>query len=198
MPFNDFLKRLLGLRENLPTCSAMKRSTRFMNAYEEWVNRQTYLNWTGPFFTAYHYKKSDLPSQFRVQLIAEENLRGVIFFYDPSIGAENFSFFLELLKDRIQRQGYKLHSGNELKINHERYTEQVEKLLLTPPASDLAGTSLINQLYGNVLLDFIKVNRHPGYIRFAANAYQDAYFSKPLPFEELLEKTLQPEELPLK
>jgi hypothetical protein len=149
-----------------------------------------------PFFTAYHYKKADLPAQYRVQVIAEEHLRGAIFFYDPRIGADNFAFFLELLKDRVQQQGYTLHSGNKLQVRHERYTEEIEKLVLTPPASDLPGTSLCNQLYGNVLLDYIKVNKRPGFIRFAANSYQDAFFSKPLPFEELLEKTLQPHEQP--
>ncbi|OKL41678.1 hypothetical protein A3841_11650 [Pontibacter flavimaris] len=180
----------------MPTCSVTKRSAKFMDAYHTWLSNQTYLNWTEPFFTAYHYKKADLPARYRVQVIAEEHLRGAIFFYDPSIGAENFGFFLELLKDRVQQQGYTLHSGNKLQVRHERYTEEIEKLVLTPPASDLPGTSLCNQLYGNVLLDYIKVNNRPGFIRFAVNSYQDAFFSKPLPFEELLEKTLQPHEQP--
>lgn len=94
----------------------------------------------------------------------------------------------------MQAQSYTLHSCDKLEVKHERYTEQVEKHLLTPPASDLPGTSLCNQLYGNVLLDYIKVNKRPGYIRFAVNAYNDSYFSKPLPFDELLEKVLQPGE----
>ncbi|WP_276495741.1 hypothetical protein [Pontibacter litorisediminis] len=165
-----------------------------MEAYQKWLDSQVYLHWTAPFFMAYHYKNADLPAQYRVQLLCEEHLKGVIFFYDPSIGPDNFSFFFELVKDRVQQQGYSLHSRNTLQVRHERYTEQVEKLVLTPPASDLPGTSLCNQLYGNVLLDYIRINKKPGYIRFAANRYQDPIFSKPLPFEELLEKTLEPDE----
>ena len=196
MPFNDFYKRLLGLGKKKPTCSATKRSAKFVAGYKKWVNSQTYLNWTGPFFTSYHYHKANLPTQSRVQLLSGDHLKGVLFFYDPSIGADNFCYFFELLKDRVLEQGYTLHSSNALQVRHERYTEQVEKFLLTPPASDLPGTSLCNQLYGNVLLDLVKVNKRPGYIRFAVNWYQDAFFSKPLPFEDLLSSVLRPQEQP--
>ncbi|AKD04559.1 hypothetical protein PKOR_17490 [Pontibacter korlensis] len=172
----------------------MKRSAKYVATYHKWVEAQTYLNWTAPFYTAYHYKKAGLPCKLRVQLIEVESLRGAVFFYDPSIGAHNFGFFFELLSDRVKQHGYTLHSENELQVRHERYTEQVKKLLFTPPASDVPGSSLCNQLYGNVLLDYVQVNNYPGYIRFATNSYQDTFFSKPLPFEELLEKILRPQE----
>ncbi|GHA60599.1 hypothetical protein [Pontibacter akesuensis] len=192
MPFNDFFQRLLGLTGKAPTCSQLSRSGKYAADYAVWVEAQEYLQWTGPLFKAYHYQKASLPAPQRVQLIQQENLRGAVFFYDPSIGADNFSFLFDLLKDRVLQCGYTLHSCDKLEVRHERYTEQVEKHLLTPPASDIPGTSVCNQLYGNVLIDYIKVNKHPGYIRFVANSYNDAYFSTPLPFEELLEKVLQP------
>ncbi len=198
MPFNDFFKQLLSFKKNLITCSTISRSAKFLKAYQAWVSAQTYLNWTGPFFKAYHYQRAGMPAQLRVQVISEDSVKGALLFYEPSIGADNFNFLFDLLKDRVQQQGYKLHSASKLKIRHERYTEQAEKLLLTPPASDLPDSSLCNQLYGNILLDYIKVNKLPGYIRFATNSYNDAYFSKPLPFDELLELTLQPKEQYLK
>ncbi|RDV16925.1 hypothetical protein DXT99_02145 [Pontibacter diazotrophicus] len=195
MSFNEIFKRLLGRDRGETTCTRLVRSEKHMAAYTTWVKEQVYLNWTGPFFKAYHYKKANLPSQFRVQITQDEYVRGVIFFYDPSIGANNFTYFFDLLKDRVQAQGYTLHSCDKLKVRHERYTEMVEKHVLTPPASDVSGTSLCNQLYGNILLDYIKVNNQPGYIRFATNVYNDPYFSKPLPFDELLDKVLQPDEV---
>lgn len=196
MPFNDFFFRLLGLKDKLPTCTRLERTQKFKAAYLAWVHEQVYLNWTAPFFKAYHYQKAGMPSPFRVQLIKEENIKGVVFFYDPSIGANNFGFLFDLLKDRVQGLGYTLHSCDKLDVRHERYTEQIEKHLLTPPASDLPGTSLCNQLYGNVLLDYILINKHPGFIKFSVNTYQDSFFSKPLSFDELLEKVLQPNEQP--
>jgi len=193
MPY-DFFKRLLGHKSGEATCARLERSGKYVAAYQAWVEAQVYLNWSGPFFKTYHYQKSNIPGPLRVQLVQDEHVRGIVFFYDSNIGADNFSFFFDLLRDRVLALGYTLHSSDKLDIRHERYTEQVEKLLLTPPASDLPGTSLCNQLYGNVLLDYIKVNKLPGYIRFVANAYSDSYFSKPLPFDVLLEQVLQPNE----
>ncbi|ARS35249.1 hypothetical protein CA264_07245 [Pontibacter actiniarum] len=184
----------MGLGGKMPTCTKLERSAKFKAAYQAWVQAQVYLNWTGPFHKAYHFQKAGISGGLRVQLVQEEHMKGAVFFYDPSIGPANFSFLYDLLKDRLQQHGYTLRSCDKLEVRHERYTEQVEKCLLTPPASDLPGTSLCNQLYGNILLDYIKVNKHPGFIRFIANTYNDSYFSTPLPFEELLEKVLQPQE----
>lgn len=193
MPFNEFFNRLLGLKTGEITCKKLERSGKHLTAYKAWVKAQVYLNWTGPFFKAYHYQKAGLPGPFRVQVVQDEHVRGAVFFYDPAIGENNFTYFFDLLKDRVQTMGYTLHSCDKLEVRHERYTEQVEKHVLTPPASDLSGTSLCNQLYGNILLDYIKVNNHPGYIRFITNVYNDPYFSRPLPFDELLQKVLQPD-----
>ncbi|MFD3001011.1 hypothetical protein ACFS7Z_11600 [Pontibacter toksunensis] len=184
----------MGQNNAGPTCTRLERSGKHMAAYSRWVEEQVYLNWTGAFFKAYHYRKANLPSQYRVQITQEEHIRGAVFFYDPGMGPQNFTFFFDLLKDRVLKLGYTLHSCDKLEVRHERYLEQVEKHVLTPPASDLAGTSLCNQLYGNVLLDFIKVNNQPGYIRLLTNIYNDPYFSEPLPMDELLERVLQPQE----
>lgn len=194
MPFNEFFKLLLGQKNTGPTCTRLERSAKHLAAYTKWVKEQVYLDWTVPFFKAYHYKKANLPSQYRVQITHDEHLRGAVFFYDPGMGPQNFTFFFDLLKDRVLQLGYTLHSCDKLEVRHERYLEQVEKHVLTPPASDLEGTSLCNQLYGNILLDSIKVNNQPGYIRLLTNVYNDSYFSKPLPIDELLEKVLQPHE----
>ncbi|WP_439883183.1 hypothetical protein ACSX1A_08415 [Pontibacter sp. MBLB2868] len=194
MSFNGFFYRLLGLGEGLPTCKALKRSATHQAAFTAWVKAQVYLNWTGPFFKAYHYQKAHFPSKYRVQLITDEHRKGATFFYDPSIGAENFQFLFDLLKERVLQLGYSLRSSDEQQVRHKRYTEAVERYFMLPPASDVPGSDLCNQLYGNIIIELIKVNKHPGYIRFTANSYADVYFSEPLPFLELLEKVLQPDE----
>ena len=198
MPFNEIFNRMFGLEKGRATCTRLERSHRQKTAYAAWVKAQLYLNWTASFFKSYHYQKSNLQGPLRVKLIQDTSVRGAIFFYDPNIGARNFTYLFDFMKDRVHNLGYTLHSCDKLVVRHERYTEEIEKQTLTPPASDLSGTSLCNQLYGNVLLDYIRVNNHPGYIRFVVNMYNDPYFSKPLPFEDLLEKVLQPDETPEK
>lgn len=195
MPFNDFFHRLFGFGKAVFTCNSLHRSPKYLNAYNKWVAEQAYLKWTGSFFKAYHYQKGRInTSELRVQLVEESNLQGVLLFYDPGIGTQNFSFLHELLKQRIVALGYRLHSSDTRQICHKRYKEQVQRYALMPPASDVPGSDLCNQLYGTIHLDYVTVNKLPGYIRFVANTYTDPYFSKPLPFMELLEHVLQPKE----
>ena len=194
MSINDIFYRLLGLGKRLPTCHKLQRSSAQVAAFKEWVNAQVYLNWTAAFFKAYHYQKARLPSQLRVQLVSEEHRQGVILFYSPSIGSKNFKFLFDLLKERVLTIGYTLRSSDKQEVRHPRYLEEIERHFLMPPASDVPGSDLCNQLYGNVNIELIQINNHPGYIRFTANSYADLYFSKPLPFPDLLEKVLQPHE----
>ncbi|WP_299821438.1 hypothetical protein [uncultured Pontibacter sp.] len=195
MPFNEFFQRLFGFKKAAHRCISLHRSQKFLAAYQDWLAAQVYLNWTGPFFKAYHYQKCSISATpCRVQLVEEPNLQGAILFYDASIGAQNFAFLFELLKERTQQLGYKLHSSDTRLVQHERYTEQVEHHVLNPPPADVPGTTVCNQLYGSIHLDFVSVNKHPGYIRFVANTYTNAFFSKPLPFMQLLEDVLQPQQ----
>ncbi|WP_347159120.1 hypothetical protein [Pontibacter chitinilyticus] len=196
MPFNEFLKRLLGWEPNLPTCRKLTRSASYQAAYQKWLESQSYLPWTTAFHKAYHYQKANLTSHLRVQLITGDNRQGAVFFYDPAISPEAFSFLFDYLKDRVLEQNYILHNMDQHDVRHERYTKQTEKYFLLPPASDVPGSDLCNQLYGNITLDYTRVNRHPGYIRLLTNAYADPYFSTPLLFTDLLDKILLPDGQP--
>lgn len=195
MPFNDFFKRLFGFGNAAHTCSSIRRSAGYLLAYKQWVATKAYLHFTIPFFKAYHYQKCSISSSpFRVQLIEETNIKGAIFFYDPAFGKQDFMFLFDLLKDRVQQLGYQLHSSDTRVICHKRYKEKIERYVLTPPASDAPGTDLCDQIYGIIHIGNVMVNKAPGYIRFVANTYTDPYFSKPLPFMELLNSILQPKE----
>ena len=195
MPFNDIFYRLFGFGKASMTCHNLRRSEHYLTDFAKWVSGKVYLNWTHPFFKAYHYQKTDISdATFRVQLINESNIQGAVFFYNPAIGPQNFSFLFELIRKRIEELGYCLHSSDSRKVCHKRYKEQLERYVLTPPPALDPDTELCNQLYGNIHIDCVYVNKLPGYIRFVANSYTDPYFSKPLPFSELLEQVLRPQE----
>ncbi|MBC5991380.1 hypothetical protein [Pontibacter cellulosilyticus] len=195
MPFNEFFHRLFSFGKATHSCSNLHRSESFWSAYKKWAASNAYHTLTKLFFDAYHYQKSHIkPSPFRVQLIEESNVQGAILFYDPNISPQDFSFLFELINERVQQIGYKQHSSDIRKVCHVRYKEQIERHVLIPPASDVPGTDLCNQLYGIIHIDSVFVNKLPGYIRFVANTYTDTYFSKPLPFMELIKVVLQPEE----
>ena len=131
---------------------------------------------------------------YRVQLVQEANRQGVIIFHDPAISQQAFTYLFDHLKDQVLLQGYKLKSADKRKIVHQRYTQQIETYYLTPLPTDLPGSNICNQLYGNILLEQTFVNKHPGFIRLIADKIPDTFFSEPLPFAELLEQIMQPTE----
>ncbi|MFT6053161.1 MAG: hypothetical protein ACJAS3_000119 [Roseivirga sp.] len=45
-----------------------------------------------------------------------------------------------------------------------------------------------NQLYGNILIEYVMIVRKPSYIKLMANIYQDRMYSEALAFDELIEK----------
>jgi hypothetical protein len=194
MSLNGFLKRLLGLFRNKPLCHKLERSARYGVRFGAWVNSSDCKALTTAFHKAYHYKKAGMQCNYRVQLVQEENRQGVVFFHDPAISQQTFSYLFDHLKDQTLLLGYRLKSADKRKIVHERYTQKTEAYYLTPLPKDVPDSSLCNQLYGNILIELTLVNNHPGFIRLIANKITDPFFSEPLPFVEFLERIMQPTE----
>ncbi|RAU81933.1 hypothetical protein [Pontibacter arcticus] len=192
MPFNEFLKRLLGSAGISSTCTTLRRSSGFRAGYQAAVTSGAIPQLAASFFKTFHYQLAGLPTNLRVQYMTEGNRQSLILFYDTTIKPTDFLYLFEYLKEQVLLQEYTMHCADKRELQHERYTEQVEKYLLVPPAKDVAGTSLFNQRYGNIALDYVKVNNKPGYIRLSANAYTDPYFSEVLTFTDLIEKVLHP------
>lgn len=195
MSLNGFLKRLLALFSSKPYCQKLVRSERYQANYKTWIQNRSYLNLTAAFYKAYHYKKAGIQCAYRVQLIQEQGREGVIFFHDPTIAATDFSYFFDYLKDETLQHGYKLKSADRRKLIHDRYTQHIESYYLTPAPTDIPGTSVCNQVYGNILIEYTLVNHHPGYIRVISNAYADPHFSKALPFSQFLSAIMHSTEI---
>ncbi|SHK46965.1 hypothetical protein [Hymenobacter psychrotolerans] len=169
----------------------LRRTAAEEQAHARWVEQQVYLNWAGPYFKAYHFSKAGIQGQgLRAQLLDEPGRRGVVMLYDPSIGPGNFRHFFDLLRDRVLALGYNLSTSDQRTLHHEQYTETIDKHLLKPRPNDCTATGRCNQRYGNVVLDLVRVNGQPGFIRFFSNPYHDAIFTPPHSFEELLAAVL--------
>jgi hypothetical protein len=195
MSLNEFLKRLLDLLKQGPDCHKLVRSERFNNAFKKWLLTEEPEKLTHNFHKAYHYKKAGINCKYRVQLLQEPNKNSLILMHDPAIGIKSFLYLFELLKTRCLQLGYLVHTAHKRRIDHQSYLQRTDTYILTPPPTDSPGTSRCNQLYGNILLDYTAINRHPGYIRLTVTAFPNSWFSDPLPFYELMEHLFEPKEV---
>ncbi|HEX8427869.1 hypothetical protein [Hymenobacter sp.] len=190
---HPFLKRLLSS----PSASSqaewrpLRRTPVEQRKHVQWVDEQVYLNWAGPYFKAYHFSKAGIQGQgLRVQLLAEQNRQGAVFFYDPSIGPGNFRHFFDLICERVTALGYHLSTSDQRILHHERYTETIEKHFLKPLPRDCTDTGRCLQRFGTVTVDMVSINSQPGFIRFTNNPYQDAIFTPAHSFDELMSTVL--------
>src|SRR5688500_11491530 len=111
MSLNGFLKRLLGLFRNKPSCHKLERSARNQARYAAWANSSECKELTAAFYKAYHYKKAGMHCSYRVQLVQDANREGVILFHDPSILPNAFTYLFDHLKDQVLLQRYQLKSA---------------------------------------------------------------------------------------
>lgn len=194
MSLNEILKRLLGNISGKRICTKLERSGHYLAKLKAWEQDPSCPLLTSSFYKAYHYKKAGIQCSYRVELIQEEHREGVVLFYTPEITPVSFSFLFDLLRKRVLQLGYQLRNADQRNISHAQYKQLIETYYLTPLPCDLPGTNLCNQLYGNIVIEYTRINKLPGYIRLMAVTYADAHFSASLPFSELLTKVLHPTE----
>jgi hypothetical protein len=168
----------------------LRRPAAELRAYEQWVREQTYRNWLGPYFKAYHYCKAGLPpghGGLRVQRLEGCGQHGALLFYDPSIGPANFRHLFDLIRDRVQALGYHLASSDVRTRRHPRCVETIAKHFLKPTPSDCPDTGRCQQRFGTVTVDLISLNGTPGFIRLTCNPIADAMFCEAYSFDQLID-----------
>lgn len=169
----------------------LERTAAHTRRHERWRQEQVYRNWAAPYFKAYHFKKANVTGQgLRVQLLQECGRRGVLLFYDPSIGPGNFRHFFDFIAEQTQRLGYNLSTSDQRTLKHPRYQETIYKHFLKPKPECCPDTGRCQQQFGNVTVDLIYINKQPGFIRFFSNPFDDPIFAPAQPFEELLRQVM--------
>ena len=186
-----FLQQLFGRRPGaeaaawqparVPTPAQARR-------HAAWLVAKVYLNWTGPYYKAYHLRKGGAGGRrgLRVELLQEAGRQGTLLFYDSTIGPGNFRHFYELLSERIGGLGYHRACHDRRQRQREQHCETAHKQLFKPNPTDCAECGRCDQRYGLVTLDFVSVNNQPLFIRLSSNPVREPHFTAPKPFEELL------------
>ncbi|RZK20779.1 MAG: hypothetical protein EOO56_12255 [Hymenobacter sp.] len=153
-----------------------------------WVAEAVYLNWTGPYYKAYHLRKGGAGGQrgLRVELLREEGRQGALLYYQDTIGPGNFRHLYELLGERIGALGYHRACHDQRQRQHEQHCETAHKQLFKPNPTDCTESGRCDQRYGFVTLDLVEVNEQPLFIRLSNNPVHESHFTAPKSFEGLL------------
>ena len=198
-----FLNRFWRRRaEREPTWQPTGESLGQQRRFTRWQAARTYLNWTGPWFKAYHYRRAGLPPAGPVQPLRSPESdgtgppHGVALLYDERIGPINFRHLFTLLRVRVLALGYRVAHADQHPCPHGLHpADIIEKYVLhplpTPSGPEAAsGAGCCNQRFGQVTVDLLRRDRQPVMIRLRATPLPDAIFTKAPSFDELLARVL--------
>ncbi len=196
---SDFVDRLLSQifkkdkKENLelnPITKKLVRGERFMSDFVVWKASdrpyEIFEALTGSFEEV--SKSNNIPG-FHVYRTPQANG----FFFDEQVGIrpEEFHYLMDWFRDVVLANGYQIYTSDVTLAEKAESVQATERHYLKP-AFDKELKLPLKQLFGNVLMEYVKYGEKPAYLKIMANCYSDRNYQPPQPFEELTELLFDP------
>ncbi|MCS7004978.1 MAG: hypothetical protein NZM38_06590 [Cytophagales bacterium] len=173
--------------ERISFTEPIKRQAHHVRAYNEWRHSKRFQQMLAEILDAYMIKKQKGDNNLSVHLYESPQANGWAitcskFDYSP----EEYRNFFDYLKEKVLALNYFLQFSERRMTDKGDFVETLEKYYLKPhiPLQDFQQP--FHQLYGNITIDYIVVDDTPSYIKFLSTVYNDRYYNKPLPFDELV------------
>jgi hypothetical protein len=198
----DFFDKIIGQvfankrkHPHLPLIEEpLERNEAYRQRYFRWLNHGEQQGLALEVWLAWQQKKQQETSALAVHLLQQNGANGLAVTYHPGIGPDAFQHFFDWLRDRVLQLGYRHYTSDRRIFDRDTYTETIEKHYLKPPnwpsAAGQAPAQLLDQQYGNVLIEYILIDQQPSFIRFMANYYDDHLYTKALAFDDLVREVL--------
>lgn len=188
--FDQIIGKIFPRQENPSPTSIkeiLKRTDKEQKKYLDWLSERHHEPLVKAISQAYFYKKTQISSSIKIHLFNSQGAEGFAIDYMPDIGQENFQHLFDYLKNRILEINYFLQASERRILDKGSYVETTQKYYLKPKWKHaLKDQNILNQLYGNILIELIHIDRQPGYIKFLVTHYQDRLFTPALDYDELI------------
>jgi hypothetical protein len=188
--FDDVFKKLFPQKRvmtNELIHETLERSEKELESFNAWMKTDEPNHLLAEVYNSYQLKKKGITAQLDVHLLETPYSNGFAISFNQEKTKEEFRNLFDLFKERILEFEYKLSQKDRRVIDRDTYEEVIEKWYLKPQGETIEKNKF-NQLYGNILIEYVLVDRKPSYIKLMANIYQDRMYSKALAFDELIEK----------
>ena len=190
--FDELYQRLFTKQQKQPQLSheVIQRSASYKAAYERWLKQDELGHLLERYQKGYHYKKLRIQSSYDVHLFTSTMANGFALTYNPEIPPQSFQYLFDYLAERVLTLEYKQANSDVMISEKGDIIETKEKHYLKPISSP--ALTKTEQHYGNILIEYIKINDQPSYIKVMASTYADQLYSPPLDYDELLEYLFHP------
>ncbi len=128
---------------------------------------------------------------FKIDFIEGRSTFGFVCYYAEKIfSPADFQHFFEYLKEQVKAQGYVLQLSDSKTILKKDVAETKERHYLKPRFKLNDEQTKINQAYGNVTIEYFKINDKPDHLKFYLHYYHDHKYTEALIAEDLIVKVL--------
>ncbi|MEN7549022.1 hypothetical protein AAG747_13950 [Rapidithrix thailandica] len=193
--FEQIFKRLFsgknkGKSAALPYHSELiNRNISERGAYFKWLQGQEHQPLLSHIYQAYQAEKKQASSlDPHVNIYNTPYSNGLAIYYQEPWEHMAFQHLFDLLRDKVTSLGYRLSVSDRKLYDQENAVKTVEKHYLKPTPAAFEPGQVLNQMYGNILLEYILINQKPNYIKLMANVYAGRNYSQAKDFDELIEK----------
>jgi len=164
----------------------INRSAPYQDRYAKWCSEyaETFLN---ELSKSYHEKVAEIQnSGIQVHLLNTKYSNGIAISFDTNhYSKEEFSFLFDLLAEKVNKiPTYKMVNSDFMIKEKKTFIETKEKHYLKPFISK--NDAVIDQQFGNILIEHILVDDQPSYLKLIANIYSDSNYKAAKDFNSLI------------
>lgn len=181
--FDDVYKRLFSSRASTVFVDeVIKRSQSFLKRFDSWKTSELCEEYLNEIWQSYFWKKNGIDKNPQVLLLETSRSNGLAISYQPNANKNHFHYLFDYLADRVKRLDYKLVTS-KLTIKERGDFVETKELHYLKPKSDFMTPR--DQKFGNVQIEYTRVNDEPTRIKLVANTYSDRSYKEPKSFEQL-------------
>ena len=170
----------------------LERTEAQRSSYQNWVDSGACESLLENIAEAHHKKNLGILSDYEVHILNTPYSNGLAISYHQDMGEEAFRHLFDYFKEKTLTMGYRLAQADRRIMDRGNYEETIEKWYLKPALAP-KGAEVVDQIYGNVLLEHNIIDRKPSFIKLMVNVYQDRSYTKALEFDEYFQKIFNTE-----
>lgn len=160
----------------------INRSKSFIKNFNSWKSSDLCDEYLNEIWESYFWRKRGIEKNPAVVLHESTCSNGLAISFEPTIGKNNFHYLFDYLAEQVKLLGYLMVTSKVTIKENGDDVETKELHYLKPKRSFIEP---IDQKYGNVQIEYLKLNDMPTRIKLVVNAYPDRKYKEPKSFEDL-------------
>ena len=181
--FDRISKKLFSAEDQMNIHEVLKRTPGFIDDYLKWRNQDMFSVLKYDILKSWQLYENNEELPVDITIFTSDYANGFIIYPHYKDTMIPLAFLMEFFKDKLVNIGYNLTHADRKMHEVQSNVEIIEKYYLKPSRS---STIPKDQLYGNVVIELLKLGQEEVRIQFLVNIYSDRHYSRAKDFSELL------------